>query len=108
VNKAILLLVVIFIADLLMPFGIALALLYCVCIFIVIRENRRKIIIVAILASIFTIIKVVVHYSDQTPYYFFINRVITILTLWGAAALAQTVRLDNYRPKLVANSRTPK
>jgi light-regulated signal transduction histidine kinase (bacteriophytochrome) len=87
--------------DLLMPLGIALGLLYTICIFLVVKESRRRIVMVTVLASFCTILKYIVHYNEQTEYFFLVNRLITILTLGITAVVAIRYRLLQDRQKLI-------
>ncbi len=85
-----------------MPFGVALGLLYCVCIFLTIRESRKKILLVAVLATLCTLIKLAVYFDIETEYYVLWNRAITILTLWLTTIIAIRFRLLHDRQRLVA------
>lgn len=96
------LLIIIFVTDLIVPFGIALGLLYSVCIFLTIRESRRSIILLTVLVTICTLIKFAVYFDLETEYYFIWNRVITVLTLWITAIIAVRFRILQDRQRLVA------
>lgn len=81
------LLTIVFIADLLIPLGIATGVMYVVSIFIAYRQRRRIILLIGVLAAILTIIKLSLFYSADTGYMVFANRIISLAAIMIATLL---------------------
>jgi light-regulated signal transduction histidine kinase (bacteriophytochrome) len=101
VKKAIGLAIAIFLADILMPFGIAIAVLYTLCILLVVRASRRNIMIIAVLATVFSLIKFLYYLNQDTAYYFIVNRGIALIAIWATTFLALKFSLLKRQEKMI-------
>lgn len=76
-----------FVIDLIAPLGIAVGILYLFSFLLVCKQNKKTILIFAIIASVLTIIKFIIFFSPETNYLVYINRFITIGIIWIIAIL---------------------
>ena len=84
-QRALLLVAVIFLFDMLVPLGVAVGVLYNLSIFIVIGEKRRSIILMAIIASLLTIIAIPLLHHGEVSWMAYVNRGISVLAIWLSA-----------------------
>lgn len=76
--QASLALLIVFLIDIFSPLGIAVGVLYILCFFLICRENKRVIVVFAIITILLTIAKFVILLQQTTTPFAFYNRVITI------------------------------
>lgn len=87
-TQAAFVLLIVFLLDLIVPLGIAIGILYLAGFLLVCSQNKKTIIIFALIASILTIIKFILFFSTETSYLAYVNRCITIGIIWIIAILA--------------------
>jgi hypothetical protein len=80
--KAIIALLLVFIIDLFIPLGVAIGVLYILCLFLVSAENKKTIITFALITTALTIFKFIVFQNPDTNYIPYLNRSITVVVLW--------------------------
>ena len=100
-RNALIFLLAIFVADMLLPFGIAFGNLYIACILLVMREGRRKILILTAIACFCTLLKIAVYFNGQTEYYFIVNRGTTVFALLVTATIATKLSLFQEKRRLL-------
>ncbi|MBI2967649.1 MAG: hypothetical protein HYY40_07530 [Bacteroidetes bacterium] len=74
--------------DILTPLGVAVGVLYLFCFFLVCRENKKVIILFAIITSLFTVIKLAVFVTPETNWMVYSNRAITLFVILTTAILS--------------------
>jgi len=72
----------IFIIDLIIPLGAAIAVLYIIPIVISYPLSKNKILIFTVVSTTLTIIDTTIYYSSEVHYNIFTNRALSILTIW--------------------------
>lgn len=87
-TQATILLFIIFFIDLIVPLGIAVGIFYLCGFLLVCKQEKKIIIIFAILSSVLTILKFLIFVSIETNYFVYLNRSITIGIIWVIAILA--------------------
>lgn len=80
--------VIIFLIDLLIPLGVAVGVFYVIAILLVIKEDRKTIIRIAILCTVLTLIVPVITYTDGTTWMAFANRGISVLGILITSVIA--------------------
>lgn len=88
VTKAIILFSIILIIDIIEPLGIAIGIFYLCGFLLVCRQKVKTIIYFAIIASVLTILKLLIFGTIETEYFIYVNRAITVGLIWVIAILA--------------------
>lgn len=99
-KNALLFMLAIFVADMLLPFGIAFGNLYIASILLVMREGRQKIAVVTAIACFCTLFKVAIYFNSETEYYFLVNRFTTIFALLVTATIASRLSIFQEKRRL--------
>ena len=100
-KNALLFLLAIFIADMLLPFGIAFGNLYIACILLAMREGRKKIVIITAIACFCTLLKLILYFDHDVEYYFIVNRGTTIFALLVTATIATRLSIVQEKRRLM-------
>jgi hypothetical protein len=86
---------IIFIIDLIVPFGSSIAILYIVPLIISNTLSKNKIILSATASTILTITDLAIYYNSEMPYRIFTNRILSILAIWISCVII--LRYKNLR-----------
>ncbi len=100
-KNALLFMLAVFIADMLLPFGIAFGNLYIASILLVMRDGRRKIMIIAAIACFCTLLKIAFYFNSETEYYFLVNRATTVFAIVVTAMIAMRLSIFQEKRRLL-------
>jgi len=88
VIQCIIALIIIFIIDLIIPLGVAVGVLYVFCIALLINESQKRIFIFSVAISILILLIPIVTTTNQTTWMAYVNRGISIASIWIAFFMA--------------------
>lgn len=72
----------VFIVDLLIPLGVAVGVLYVCSIALLIRKEKKYILLVSVFVSFFILLVPILTYSHETTWVVLVNRIISIVAVW--------------------------
>lgn len=88
IRQATIALIFVFTIDLFIPLGVAVGVLYVLCLFLISSENKKTILFFAAFTTVLTILKFLIFQNPDTNYIPYINRSITLVVLWTITFLA--------------------
>ena len=86
--QAVIALATICIIDLIIPLGVAVGVLYVTCILLVVQENKKILLTVAVSCSVLTAFIPLITLTPHTTWMAFVNRGISILAIWITTIIA--------------------
>lgn len=86
---------IIFIIDLIVPFGSSIAILYIVPLAFSNTLSKNKIIVSATASTILTIVDLVIYYNSEMPYNIFTNKILCLFAIWMSCLII--LRYKNLR-----------
>lgn len=81
--------------DLIVPLGVAIAILYIIPLIISYTLGKNKIIVIATISSALTIIETAIYFNTEMPDSIFINRILCLFAIWMSCLII--VRYKNLR-----------
>jgi len=102
-SKAIVLLFIVLIIDLLVPLGVAIGVLYITCIVLLIKEPPAHIVLFSLLTSVLIIGVVIITNTPETSWMAYVNRGISVLAVGIVCFISiQYKKLDDMREAYIA------
>lgn len=103
--QGIILLIIVFIIDIIIPLGVAVGVLYVCCIVLLINESLKRILLFSISVSILIMIVPILTTNMGTAWVVFVNRGISIISVWIVAFIATKhkklrIKMDKYTTQL--------
>jgi len=95
-----LLLLIVFVIDVFVPLGVAVGVFYVCCIALLIREEKRSLLVLSIVATLLIAVVPVLTITPETKWMAFVNRGISIVAVWVVYIIAvRHTTLDNELKK---------
>ncbi|MBO6606676.1 sensor histidine kinase [Psychroserpens sp.] len=95
-----LLLLIVFVIDVFVPLGVAVGVFYVCCIALLIREEKRSLLVLSIVATLLIAVVPFLTITPETKWMAFVNRGISIVAVWVVYIIAvRHTTLDNELKK---------